>query len=68
MVTFNEATVEDAALTWFVELGYQIAHGPHLAPGEPASERGSFSDVILKCRLHQAIQRLKEERKGVGGH
>jgi type I site-specific restriction-modification system R (restriction) subunit len=54
----NESVVEDAALTWFVELGYDIAHGPHLAPGEPASERDSFADVILKGRLRHAIQRL----------
>jgi len=27
--------VEDAALSWFGELGYTIGHGPHMAPGEP---------------------------------
>jgi hypothetical protein len=37
-MTFNESTVEDAALTWFGELGYAVAHGPHLAPGAPAAE------------------------------
>jgi hypothetical protein len=24
-----------------LELGYAVGHGPHLAPGEPAAERGS---------------------------
>jgi type I restriction enzyme R subunit len=57
-MTFNEATVEDAALTWFGELGYAVAHGPHLAPGEPASERDGFADVVLVGRLREAIQRL----------
>jgi type I restriction enzyme R subunit len=37
----NESTVEDAALTWFGELGYAVAHGPHLAPGEPTAEMKS---------------------------
>ena len=37
-MTFNESTVEDAALTWFGELGYAVAHEPHLAPGAPAAE------------------------------
>jgi type I restriction enzyme, R subunit len=55
---FNESTVEDAALSWFGELGYSIGHGPHLAPGEPAAERESFGDVVLVRRLREAIGRL----------
>lgn len=38
-MSINESTLEDAALTWFRDLGYAIAHGPHLAPGEPAMIR-----------------------------
>lgn len=38
-MSLNESIVEDAALTWFGELGYAIAHGPQLAPGEAAAER-----------------------------
>src|SRR5471032_1473615 len=55
---FNESTVEEAALSWFGELGYAIGHGPHLAPGEPAAERSSFGDVVLVSRLREAIRRL----------
>jgi type I restriction enzyme, R subunit len=40
-MNLNESIVEAAALEWFGELGYAIGHGPHLAPGEPAAERGS---------------------------
>ena len=58
MTTFNESTVEDAALTWFGELGYAVAHGPDLAPGEPAAERESFGEVVLVGRLREAIRRL----------
>ena len=54
----NESIVEEAALTWFGELGYVIGHGPHLAPGEPAAERESFGDVVLGGRLREAIRRL----------
>lgn len=46
----NEATIKDAALDWFRELGYEVGHGPHLAPGEPAAERQSFGDVVLVGR------------------
>ena len=55
---FTEATVEDAALAWFKELGYAAAHAPHFAPGELTTERESFSDVVLAGRLSDAIGRL----------
>lgn len=58
MPSLNESIVELAALEWFGELGYAAGHGPHLAPGEPASERDSFGDVVLVGRLRDAIQRL----------
>ena len=48
---FTESVVEDAALEWFGELGYSILHGPEMAPGEPASERESYEQVILEGRL-----------------
>lgn len=57
-MTLNESTVEDAALSWFEGLGYAVAHGPHLAPGEPTTERDSFNDVVLVGRLRDAIERL----------
>lgn len=57
-MTLNESIVEAAALEWFADLGYTIAHGPHLAPGEPSAERDSFSDVILPARLRQSLHRL----------
>jgi hypothetical protein len=57
-VSLNESIVEDAALEWFVELGYAVGHGPQLAPGEPAAKRDSFSEVVLVGRLREAIRRL----------
>jgi type I restriction enzyme, R subunit len=58
MSALNESTVEDAALTWFGEVGYPVAHGPDIAPGQPAAERDTFGDVVLVGRLRDAIQRL----------
>jgi type I restriction enzyme, R subunit len=58
MPELTESTVEDAALTWFGDLGYIVVHGPHLAPGEPAAERDSFGEVVLVGRLRQAIRQL----------
>ena len=57
-MSLNESIVEEAALNWFAELGYTIAHAPHLAPGEVATERNSFGDVVLVGRLRDAIVRL----------
>lgn len=42
MPSLTESIVEDAALTWFGELGYAVGHGPQMAPGEPAAEREEF--------------------------
>jgi type I restriction enzyme, R subunit len=53
-----EDEVEQAALTWFKELNYSIAHAPYLAPGEIAAECTSFSDVVLVGRARDAITRL----------
>jgi type I restriction enzyme R subunit len=33
-MSLTESIVEDAALTWFGELGYAIGHGPEMAPGK----------------------------------
>ncbi|WP_238710780.1 type I restriction endonuclease subunit R [Oceanipulchritudo coccoides] len=60
----NESIIEDAALTWFEELGYQIGHGPHIAPGEAAAERNSFGDVVLEGRLRAAVHRLNPSIPG----
>ena len=33
MTTLNEADVEQAGLAWLESLGWQVAHGPDIAPG-----------------------------------
>jgi type I restriction enzyme R subunit len=58
MFSLTESGVEEAALSWFGELGYAVTHAPHLAPGEITAERSSFGDVVLVNRLREAIARL----------
>ena len=33
-MSLNVSIVEDAALTWFGELGYAVGHGPQFVPCE----------------------------------
>ncbi len=58
MNSLDESTVETAALSWFADLNYAVAHAPHLAPEEIATERKSFADVVLVARGRDAIARL----------
>ncbi|MDX9691125.1 MAG: type I restriction endonuclease subunit R [Acholeplasmataceae bacterium] len=51
---FNESEVEQSALEWLEELGYEIAFGPDLIEGS-YTERESYQDVILKERLMDAL-------------
>ena len=50
--------LEDAVLDWFRALGYEVAHGPHIAPGEPVAERTDFRETTLRGRLMTALGRL----------
>lgn len=54
----NENTLEETTLKWFQELGFAYKFGPDIVPEEPASERFSFSEVILKDRLQSALASL----------
>ena len=54
----NESVVEEAALSWFKDLDYGVANALHLAPDETATERSSFTDVVLAARLRNAVDRL----------
>ncbi|MCB1634973.1 MAG: hypothetical protein KDI51_10320, partial [Xanthomonadales bacterium] len=53
-----ERDIEHAALDWFQSIGYQLEHGPTIAPGQVGAERSDFSEVVLQGRLRSVIQRL----------
>jgi type I restriction enzyme R subunit len=62
---FSESIVEEAALGWLEELGYEILYGPDISPDgdtlTPAlsqGERGNYSQVVLENRLRNALARL----------
>ncbi|MGH7995016.1 MAG: type I restriction endonuclease subunit R [Opitutaceae bacterium] len=57
-MSFAESVVEDAALSWLREIGFEVLHGPDIAPGEKEAERGGFGDVVLVGRLREALDRL----------
>jgi type I restriction enzyme R subunit len=56
-----ESDLEELALLHFTQLGYEVVHGPDIAPDEPASERASFAEVVLRGRLEEALHRLNPE-------
>ncbi len=61
MTRFNESTLEEIALSWFADLGYEVRRGEEIAPGEPAAERGAYDQVVLVGRLRDAVERLNPE-------
>ncbi len=61
MTRFTESEAEEAALAWLESLGWAIAHGPDIAPGESFAERDDYREVILKDRLRDALVRLNPD-------
>ena len=58
MTTITEADVEQAAVDWLSALGWQMAHGPNIAPDTPNAERDDYSQVVLERRLRDALADL----------
>ena len=52
IVRFTEADVESAALSWLAGVGWQVAHGPDIAPGASSMER----DALLPKLVSGAIR------------
>ena len=61
MTTITEADVEAAALAWLSALGWQIAHGPDIAPDASAAERTDYGQVVLERRLRDALVLLNSD-------
>ena len=60
MTTLTEADVEQAALDWLSGLGWQVLHGPDIAPETPDAERDDYRQVVLEHRLRGAIAELND--------
>ena len=61
MTIFTEAVVEEAALAWLSDLGWQVAHGPDIAPDTPDAERADYGQVVLERRLRDALVLLNSD-------
>ncbi|MGH8521449.1 MAG: type I restriction endonuclease subunit R [Gammaproteobacteria bacterium] len=59
---FTESVVEQAAIAWLESAGWQIAHGPDIAPDMPGAERADYGEVVLARRLRDALARLNAGR------
>ncbi|KAB7732300.1 HsdR family type I site-specific deoxyribonuclease [Rudanella paleaurantiibacter] len=54
----NEDQLEQLCLKWFTEAGWTVEHGPDIAPDGPTPLRASYSDVLLRGLLQDALVRL----------
>jgi type I restriction enzyme, R subunit len=53
--SFVESDVEEAALEWFSELGYDRFYGPDIAPDSKNTERENYSSPILIKKLKSSL-------------
>lgn len=58
MPLLSEDALEKLAGTWFEETGWQVTHGPDVAPDTPDALRASFRQTSLAGRLVAALRRL----------
>ena len=57
MTTITEADVEQSALQWLSEIGWDTARGADISARSP----DGFDDVVLRPHLRAALQRLNPE-------
>ena len=58
MTSFTESEVEAAALEWLGACGWNVAHGPEIAPDAAGSERSDYTQVVLETRLRDTLARV----------
>lgn len=54
----NEDQVEQLAIEWFKELGYEYLNGYEISPDSDTPERKNYQEVLLPKRLHVALLKL----------
>jgi type I restriction enzyme R subunit len=54
----TEDQLEQEALAWLTEAGYQTLYGPDIAPDGDRPERTDYRQVVLRERLRSAVARL----------
>ena len=58
MTTLTESDVEQVALDWLANVGWQVAHGPDIAPDTLGAERTLYGEVVLAQRLRDALAEM----------
>lgn len=58
MTPFTETILEQAAIDWFIDLGYDYANGPDIAFDGSSPERDDYQQPVLLARLRDAIARI----------
>ena len=61
MTAITESDVEQSALAWLKSLGWNIAHGPNIAPDTTGAERADYGQVILVQRVRDALVRFNSD-------
>ena len=59
----TEDQLEQLAIQWFQDTGWNYVHGAVIAPEGVAAEREDFRAVVLKGRLAEAVRRLNPKQR-----
>lgn len=65
-MAFTECIVDQAALGWLKNLGYEILSEPLIGPDEFQAERNNYGQVVLERRLWRALQPLNPKVADAG--
>ena len=57
----TEDQLEQEAIGWLADVGWQRRYGPDLAPDGPSLERDNYRQVLLIGRLRQALAALNPD-------
>ncbi len=57
----NEDALEQLAIDWFGDCGWDYAFGPDIAPDGDAPERAEYQQVVLAPRLLASLRRLNPD-------
>jgi type I restriction enzyme R subunit len=61
MSNFTESIIEQAAIDWLKDLGYDHLFGPEIAFDGSMPERGDYHETLLLGRLQDAIARINND-------
>ncbi|MEF8721074.1 type I restriction endonuclease subunit R [Candidatus Accumulibacter phosphatis] len=57
----TEQHLEQLAITWFQDTGWEFRHGPDIAPDSDTPERTDYRHVLLPTQLREALRRLNPD-------